>query len=103
MRRYVALHEDRAARRVDAQGQVLRGGDQRAAPQLSGILREGDRVQVDDAEVRVVIVLQTHPLLDRAERVPEMQGIRGGLDAGEDDGTRGAHGGSNLSDPIVCN
>ena len=50
-----------------------------------GILRNGDGVQVDDAEERVVVVLQPDPLLDRAQRVAEVQGVRGGLHAGEHD------------------
>ena len=45
----------------------------------------GDRVQVDDAEVGVVVVLQADPLLDRAQRVAEVQGVGRGLHAGEDD------------------
>jgi len=89
VRGHVALHEDRAAHRIDAKRQVLRGGDQRATAQLLGILRDGDGVQVDDAEVRVVFVLEGHPLLDRTQRVAQMQGIRRGLYAGEDDATRG--------------
>jgi len=92
-----ALHEDRAARWIDAQCQVLRSGHEGATAQLLGILRERDRVQVDDAEIGVVLVLQTHPLLDRTQRVAEMQGIRRGLDTGEDDGTRSAHGESILA------
>ena len=74
-----------AARRVDAQRQVLRGGDQRAPAQHGRVLRDGDRMQVDDAEVRVVAVLQPDPLADRAQRVAEVQGVRRGLRAGEDD------------------
>ena len=65
----MALHEDRAAGRVDAQRQVLRGGDKRATAQLLGVLRDRDRVQVDDAEVGVELILQTHPLVDRAQCV----------------------------------
>ena len=84
----MALHEDRAAGRVDAQRQVLRGGHERATAQLLGILRDRDRVQVDDAEVSVVLVLQTHPLADRAQRVAEVQRIRRGLHTGEDDAAR---------------
>ena len=61
-----------AAVRIDAQRQVLRGGDQGATPQRLGILRDGDRVQVDHAEERVVLVLQPDPLGDRAECVAEM-------------------------------
>jgi hypothetical protein len=48
---------------------ILRGGHQRAPAQLLGILRDRDRVQVDHAEERVVVVLHTHPLADRAQCV----------------------------------
>ena len=53
--------------------QVLRGGDQRATPEHRRVLRDGDGMQVDDAEVRVVAVLQTDPLVDRSQRVAEVQ------------------------------
>ena len=36
--RHVALHEQRAAVGVDAEGEQLRGGDQRVAAQLRGVL-----------------------------------------------------------------
>ena len=70
VRGHVALHEDGALRRVDAQRQVLRRRHQRALAQRGRVLRDGDGVQVDDAEERVVVVLQRHPLLDRAQALP---------------------------------
>ena len=68
----VALHKDGAAARVDTQRQVLRGGHQGSAAQHVGVLRDGDRVQVDDAEERVVVVLQLGPLGDGAECISEV-------------------------------
>jgi hypothetical protein len=103
MRGDMALHEDRAARRVDAQRQVLRGGHERALAQLRGILRDRDRVQIDDAEVGVELILQAHPLLDRAQRIAEVQRVRCGLHAGEHDATGSTHDAPNLSDRLVCN
>ena len=58
----MALHEHRRPRGVHPQGEVLRGGDQRAPPQRRRVLRRRDGVQIDDAEVRVVAVLQSDPL-----------------------------------------
>jgi hypothetical protein len=52
--------------------------------QQGGILRHGDRVQVDHAVEGVVGVLQRHPLAQRAEVVAEVEGVGGGLDAGQD-------------------
>ena len=71
MRGHVALHEDGAAGRVDTQRQVLRGGDQGPASQRLGLLSDGDGVQVDHAEERVVIVLQPDPV--RTANVLESQ------------------------------
>src|SRR6202022_3531250 len=83
--------------RVDAQRQVLCGGNERAPPQLLRILRERDRVQVDDAEVGVELILQTPPLADRPQGVDQVQRIRRGPDAGEDDATGSTHDESILS------
>ncbi len=56
------------------------------AAQLRRVLRDGDRVQVHDHVERVVGLLERHPLAHRAEVVAEVEGARGGLDAGEDPG-----------------
>ena len=51
--------------------------------QLVGVLWQGQRVQIDDAEDAFVIVLQRDPVADRAEVIAKMQ-IAGRLDAGKD-------------------
>ena len=84
MRGDVALHEDGAAGGVDTQRQILRGGDQSAPPQHVWVLRDGDCMQVDDAEERVVVVLQLGPLGDGTQRISEVKRVGGGLHAGED-------------------
>ena len=76
------LMEQDVRRGVDA------GGDQRRrdAPGVGGelprVLPDGDRVQIDDAEQALEVLLQTHPVADGAQVVAEMQ-VAGGLDAGE--------------------
>ena len=91
-----------ASERVDPHRQVLRGRRERAAPKGFRILRDRDGVQVDDAEVGVELVLQAHPLLHRAQRVAEVQGVRRGLHAGEDDALGWlAHDGFDLSIRVI--
>ena len=51
--------------------------------QCGGIMRQGDGVQVDDAEIVLLLVLPLDPALDRAEIVAEMQ-VAGGLNAAQD-------------------
>ncbi len=80
---HMALHEQRAALRVEAGGQQLGGGDPGVGAQFGRVLRNGDRMQVDDHVEGVVGLLERHPLADRAEVVAEVEGAGGGLDAGE--------------------
>ena len=47
------------------------------------ILRKGNGVEVYDAEETFVLVLQRHPIAQRAEVIPQMN-IAGGLSAAED-------------------
>ena len=77
-----ALVEDDAALGVDAGGDIGGRHLARRGAQLGGILRLGQRVQVDDAEDALVVVLQRDPVADRAEIIAEMQ-IAGRLDAGK--------------------
>ena len=77
------LDEQRAPLRVEAQREQLGGRDAGALAQRLRVVLDGDRVQVDDAVERVVVVLQRHPLPQRTEVVAEMERVRGGLDAGE--------------------
>src|SRR5689334_4906009 len=77
-----ALVEDDAVLGVDAGGDI-RGGDlARRMAQLRRVLRLGQRVQIDDAEDALVIVLQRDPVADRAEIIAEMK-IAGRLNAGK--------------------
>jgi hypothetical protein len=89
---HLALHEDRAARRVDAHRQQLRRGTQRPLAQDLGVLLDGDRVLVGDEEEGLVVPLQVHPLAQSAEVVPEVERVGGRLDAGQDTGTGSAGG-----------
>src|SRR5207248_1993833 len=82
MRADHALVEDDAALGVDAGGDIGGGDLARRLAQLVGVLRLGQRVQIDNAEDAVVIVLQRDPVADRAEIIAEMQ-IAGRLDAGK--------------------
>ena len=79
----MALHEYGAAAGVDAQRQILRCGHQGATAQYGGILRDGDGVQVDDAEEGIVVVLQLSPLGHGAQRISEVKRVGGGLHTGE--------------------
>ena len=83
--RYVALHEHRGACRINAAGQIERGGAAGVGRQPLRIMGNRDRMQVHHAEKRVVAVLQGHPVADGPEPVAQMQGARG-LNAGENPG-----------------
>ena len=78
-----ALVEDDAVFGVDAGSDIGSRHLARRMTQLGRILRLGQRVQIDDAEDALVIVLQRDPVADRAEIIAEMQ-IAGRLDAGKD-------------------
>ena len=67
---------------IDAGGDIGGRHLARRSAQLVGILRQGQRVQIDDAEDALEVVLQRDPVADRAEIIAEMQ-IAGGLDAGK--------------------
>jgi hypothetical protein len=41
--------------------------------ELFRLVNDGDRVIVDDAKNRIVLVLQPSPILDRAEVVPDVE------------------------------
>ncbi len=71
----VGLHVERRLRRVDAGGDVLRGGAPRLLAKGMRILRNGDRVQVDDREERVVVALQVFPLEEGADVVADLERI----------------------------
>src|SRR5581483_8884414 len=85
VRGHVALQEERAPLGVEADRIEERRQVERAVVQVAGVVLDGDRVQVDDAEERLarVLVLGRDVLAHRADVVAEL--LRpGGLDAGED-------------------
>src|SRR6516162_11916304 len=78
-----ALVEDDTALGIDAGGDVGGRHFARGGAQFGRILRLSERMQVDDAEDAVVVILQRDPVADRPEVIAEMQ-VAGRLDAGED-------------------
>ena len=85
---HVALDEERALLRVEADRDQLGDRDEGALAQHGRVVLDGDRVQVDDAVERVVVVLQRHPLPQGTEVVAEMERVGGRLDAGQHRGRR---------------
>src|SRR5581483_11078821 len=85
MRGHVALREQHAAIRVETGGEEQRGQIERLVVQILRVVVGRDRVQVDDAEERVVRVrvLRRDVLAHRADVIADVFGTRG-LDAGED-------------------
>src|SRR5579875_693675 len=81
---YLALHEHRAAGGVDPGGEQLGDRDQGTAAQRGRVVLDGDRVQVHHAVERLVLVLQRHPVADRAQVVAEVERVGGRLDAAQD-------------------
>ena len=86
VRGHLALHEDRRPLGVDAGREELGDGDEGALAQQLRVVGHRDRVQVRDEEERIEVVLQGHPLLERAQEVAEVERVGGGLDAGEHPG-----------------
>src|SRR5215469_259763 len=78
-----ALVEDRAAPWVDPGGDVGCSYFARRGAQFVRVLRQGQRVEVDDAENALIVVLQRDPVADSAEIIAKMQ-IAGRLNAGKD-------------------
>src|SRR3569833_2590761 len=67
------LNEDRRLLRVNAASQIELRDLAGTLTQFLRILRNGDRMQVNYAIVRIRFVLHVHKLLDRAEIVPDRQ------------------------------
>jgi len=82
---HVALDKQRSLLRVDPGGDQQRGQFAGLAAQGGGILRHGDRVQIDDADEIGLLALAGDPLLDRAQVIADMQHPRG-LDTRKDAG-----------------
>ena len=83
VRRHRRLHHDGAGLGIDAGRQVERGDLVDLGAQLGGLLVDRDGVQIDDAEDALVVVLDAHPILERAQVIADVQ-ISGRLHAGED-------------------
>ena len=81
---HVALHKERRVFGVDTRSNVLSRRAPRVLSKLRGILRNGDRVKVDDAEHRIVRGLHVAPLQKCTGVVAEMKRIRAGLHSGEE-------------------
>ena len=84
----VALQEERAAVGLEADREEQRRQVERAVVQILRVVVDRDRVQVDDAEERVALVLGRDVLAHRADVVADVFGTRG-LDAGEN--AHGSH------------
>ena len=81
----VGLAEEDAALGVEAGGEQDRRRVVEALAQLGGLVGDGDRMQVDDAEDRrVAALLPLDVLADRADVVAEVL-APGRLDSAEDD------------------
>ena len=71
-----ALVEDDAVLGVDPGGDIGGGDLAGRGAQLGRVLRHGQRVQVDDAEDALVIMLQRDPVADRAEIIADRKSTR---------------------------
>src|SRR3989442_16006639 len=90
----VALDEERAHVGVEAGREENGSRLERLAPELAGIRRSRECVQVDDAVERVVLVLVGDPVAYRAQVVAEVD-VAGRLDARKDP----RHGGDAMRRP----
>ena len=72
----VALDEQRAALGVEAEREEARGHVARARAKQVRLVGARQRVVVDDAVDRLVLVLQAHVVADRTELVPEVDHAR---------------------------
>lgn len=70
---HMALDEERAPLGVQTGREELRHGEPGVGPQLGGVLRHRDRVQVHDHVEGVVRLLERHPLAHRAQVVAEVE------------------------------
>src|SRR6266550_6395765 len=85
MFRHLRLHEQRAFCWIEPRGQQRQRHVGSAGTEISGRVGNGDRVIVDNAEKRLVFVLQINPVLDGSEIISDVQRA-GGLNAAEDAG-----------------
>jgi hypothetical protein len=78
----VALDEERALAGIETGRQEHGGQGAGLSSEQLRVLGDRERVEVDDAEVVLLVALLGRPALDRAQVVPEMHVARG-LDAAE--------------------
>ena len=62
---------------IDPRCNVCCGYFSSRLPQRGWVLRNRDRVQIDDAKDAVVVVLHSHPIADSAQIVAQVQVTRG--------------------------
>ena len=76
---HIGLAEDGAGLRVDAAGDVERGDFARLGAEVGGLdgLGDGDRVEIDDAEDVIELILHLDPLAEGADIVADVQFARG--------------------------
>src|SRR5581483_5285907 len=83
VRGHVALAERRRTVRIETGREQERREVERSAAEVLGVVVDGDRVQVDDAEEAVAALLRGGVLAEAADQVAEVLGARR-LDAGKD-------------------
>jgi hypothetical protein len=81
---HVALHEQPRFRGIDAGGNEHHRRLENLSAQHLRLLRNGERVHVDETENVLRVILSGHPLFDRAEIVADVDRT-GGLNAGKND------------------
>ena len=83
VRGHVALCEDGRALGVEPGREQHRRQVERLLAEVVGVVLDADRVQVDDAEEPLALLLGRRVLAEAADQVAEVL-VAGGLDAGED-------------------
>ena len=83
VRLHVALAEHRRALRVESRREEHRREIERPLVEVLRVVLDGDRVQVDDAEERLALLLRRRVLAEAADQVAELLRA-GGLDPAED-------------------
>src|SRR6266550_1061568 len=83
MCRHVGLYEDSRNFRVNADGEIDAGQFPGLRREHFRILRQGDRVEIDDAKKAFVLALQRNPVPQRAEIISQMH-VAGWLSTAED-------------------
>jgi len=74
MFRHSGLHEQRAPGRIETRREQRQRHVRRLRAQIGRKVRARDGVVVDDAEERLVFVLQLNPVLDGSEVISDVQG-----------------------------